>query len=410
MSRSPAVQAPVSDTRRVTDVASWLSTSDGEAAIRAATELPSRDPIAAGAALRAARPDLTPEQAAAALSQAELRRLAHSRYGIDSPLLLTRDGLEQATRPEVAHRRAALIAEAAPERIIDATAGLGFDTAALVATGIPVVAVERDAQTATFLRHNVPSATVLAGDVTELVDELAPSPRDIVFVDPARRDHRRTTDGSRAHPERDPQRWSPPWSFVTSLAERTRVCAKVAPGFAPEALPAGWCGQWTSTERTAVEACLFSWQALPMQRRAVADGDFLDGNGRQPTALNAVRAWLHEPDPAVIAAGLVDDLISEHSDIWRVDERPYWLSSAEPVRSPFLRSFRVLTELPGGVKELRRALVERGIGSVTVKTRGGALNADEIRRRLRLSGSGNQELLVATSVMGRQTSYLVASD
>lgn len=399
----------------MTELAHWLAGPDGAAAIAAAGALGTDDPLAAASALRSLLPGLSPARASAALTQAALRRTAAERYGLTGSALLTRDGLEQATRPEVARIRAGLIAAAGPRRVVDATAGLGFDTAALVGAlapvGVPVIAVERDPEVAAFLRANVPGAQVVEGDAVEVLPTLELGPDDLVFVDPARRDRRRTADGARAHPERDPQRWSPPWSWVVSLAAITRVCAKVSPGFAPDALPDGWCGQWTSWRRTPVEACVCSWPALPRTRRAIAadSGALLEGDGPPPTAIGGVGAWLHEVDPAVVAAGLVDDLVSQRPDVHRIDARPHWLSGDRPADDPLLRSYRVVDELPSAPKELRRALRERGIGSATVKTRGGRRDADRVRAALHLDGDGADAVIIATDAAGRPATYLVES-
>ena len=387
--------------------AEWLTGPEGTAAIAAAARQP--DSLTGVTALRAQFPQLTAEQASAAMTQASLRRLAAERYGVTAPRWLTRDGLEQATRPEVAALRAERIAAAHPRRIIDATAGLGFDTAALAATGIPVIAIERDPQTAAFCQANVPEVRVLVGDAADVLTALGPGPEDAVFIDPARRNHRRSADGSRAHPERDPERWSPPWSFAQELARRTRVCAKVAPGFSPAAVPVGWCAQWTSVQRTPVEACLWSWPALPDARRATAivDGQahMLDGNASAPASVDAVGRWLHEPDPAVIASGLVDDL-AHALGIGRVDAHPYWLTGDEPVTSPLLRSFRVVERLPHQTKELRRALLAHGFGAVTAKTKGGSIDADALRRSLRLPG-GPMALIALSQFAGAPACYLL---
>ena len=397
----------------MTELAGWLAGPEGAAAIAAAGRLAGEDPLAAATALRVQLPALSPARASAALTQAALRRTAAQRYGLDRPGLLTRDGLEQATRPEIARIRAALIAAARPARVVDATAGLGFDTAGLVQAmdplGIPVIAIERDPEVATFLRANVPGAQVMEGDAIEVLPTLHLGPTDLVFVDPARRDRRRSADGARAQPERDPERWSPPWSWVVSLASVTRVCAKVSPGFAPDAVPADWCAQWTSWRRTPVEAFACSWPALPRSRRAMAaDIDMaLDGDGLPPTAIGAVGEWLHEVDPAVVAAGLVDDLIAQRTGMHRIDTRPYWLSGDAPAVDPLLRSYRVVQELPASPKGQRRALGDHGIGSVTVKTRGGRRDADRIRTELHLDGAGAEATIIVTDVDGRPAAYLV---
>ena len=114
-------------------------------------------------------------------------------------------------------------------------------------------------------------------------------------------------------------------------------------------------------------------------------------------------------DEAPQPAGLVDDLIVQRTGMHRIDAQPHWLSDDHPAGDPLLRSYRVVDELPAASKELRRALRGRGIGSATVKTRGGRRDAERIRAELRLDGDGADAVIVATDVAGRPAVYLVDS-
>jgi hypothetical protein len=412
----------------VTDLAlaQWLTSPSAAAILDHAQALESSGSgpsaaLAASAALRRAFPDLSAEQCAAAMTQADLRRRAVERYGIEGRPFLTRDGLEQATRPVVARRRASILVAAGCTRIADLTAGLGFDASAFAAAGLAVTAVERSPETAALLAANVPSARLVIGDATdnatraEATSKLGPS--DVVFVDPARRDAsgRRTADGARAQSERDPERWSPPWSFVASLADDHRVCVKTAPGFPPERLPVGWHGEWTSVAGTATEACLWSWPAFEAPRRAVRIepaarredawvAEFSGTGASGQVDVTAVRGSIHEPDPSIIKAGLVDDLAA-HLGLTRLDAHSTWLTGGD-VSSPFVRSYRVEDLLPSDAKALRRALRERGVGALTIKGRATGIDPDALRKSLALTGP-NTATIVVTVSMGRRITLLV---
>jgi hypothetical protein len=412
----------------VTDLAlaQWLTSPSAAAILDHAQALESSGSgpsaaLAASAALRRAFPDLSAEQCAAAMTQADLRRRAVERYGIEGRQFLTRDGLEQATRPVVARRRASILVAAGCTRIADLTAGLGFDASAFAAAGLAVTAVERSPETAALLAANVPSARLVIGDATdnatraEATSKLGPS--DVVFVDPARRDAsgRRTADGARAQSERDPERWSPPWSFVASLADDHRVCVKTAPGFPPERLPVGWHGEWTSVAGTATEACLWSWPAFEAPRRAVRIepaarredawvAEFSGTGASGQVDVTAVRGSIHEPDPSIIKAGLVDDLAA-HLGLTRLDAHSTWLTGGD-VSSPFVRSYRVEDLLPSDAKALRRALRERGVGALTIKGRATGIDPDALRKSLALTGP-NTATIVVTVSMGRRITLLV---
>lgn len=398
--------------------ARWLASGDATDALALAHEASAGlDALAAAAWLRAQLPDLDPARAAAALEQADLADLAERRYDVDVPLLLTRDGLEQATRPEVATVRATTFAAAGARRVVDLTAGLGFDTRAFLAAGLDVVAVERDPATAALLTANAPGATVIEGDALDVLPDLLPmlEPSDIVFADPARRDpggpRDRTT--GRARSERDPARWSPSWSAIATIAH-PRVAAKVAPAFEP---PAGWQGQWTSWDRTMVEAQVASWPLTTADRRAVV----LDRGGGstvvtadpahpEPDLLSVdapAPAWLHEPDPAVVRAGATGRLAA-NLGLLGLDPASTWLVGARPTTSPVLRSFRVLAELTGSARERRRTVAALGVDRLVVKSRDVRTDPAAVRRELGVAEGGNH-VLVLTRRAGRTVAYVTAS-
>jgi hypothetical protein len=394
------------------DTASWLTSSAGGQALAVAAELWAAHPdsLTAGSRLRCKLPELDSAQVAAALGQAELRALAAGRYGITGSPLLTREGLEQATRPEIADRRARLLVEAGVTHVIDLTAGLGFDSAAFARAGLSVTCLERSPEIATLLAANVPSATVITGDCTDsaLLDPLlaALPAESVVFVDPARRTGRRTADGSRAQSERDPERWSPPLSFVIALAARgLRVLVKTTPGFSVDSIPSGWTAEWVSSDRTVVECTLASWPLFD-GRRAVGVGRAtfeIAATASEPT-FSDVEAYLYEPDPAVVSAGVLDALCT--GGLTRVDHDSPWLTASTEISNPAVRGFRVEQQVTADARALRPILRELGIGDLTVKTRGAGVDAEKFRSSLKLSGP-NSAVLVIVGREGKQQAYLV---
>lgn len=395
-------------------LARWLASpaaGPALAAARAALDDHPRDPLAAGTALRSTLPDLPAGRAAAVLDQAALNRRAVERgmTGSDRPLLLTRDGLEAGTRPELARRRGRLLAASGATTVLDLTGGLGFDAAGCVAAGLAVTAVERDPAIAIMLAHNVPSATVLCGDAADLLPDLLSGlrPTDVVFADPARRDPSAARDPitARARPERDPERWSPPWSSILAVPH-PRVAAKVAPGMEP---PEGWEAEWTSVERTVVECSLFSWPISGHARRAVVltrtGVTVVPGDpSRRPTVVDDADAWLVEPDPAVLRAQAMGTLADEEGLSW-LGEGSTWLTGPRASDSPALRSYLVLEALDGSSRRQRRRLAELGITGLTVKSRDVGLDPRDVRRSLGVS-EGPSHVLVMTRRDDRIVSWL----
>lgn len=231
---------------------------DLASSIALARELHAPDPLEWRRRIERAVPSLAPDDLREVLTQAELANRLAATWGTDAPhgWWLTRDGLEQGTHPRVADLRAQHIAATGATRVIDLTAGLGFDTAACVRAGLTVISVERDPLIAEYCAHNVPVATVICADAAAYLDQNPPAVTDVLLVDPARRTGVRTASGARALPERDPHQWSPSIDAVQRWAEHHRVALKAAPSFAGLD---DWSVQWVARERTMVESAWYSW-------------------------------------------------------------------------------------------------------------------------------------------------------
>ncbi|NKX50268.1 methyltransferase, partial [Arthrobacter deserti] len=183
------------------------------------------------------------ELVSAVLTQSRLRAKAAAKFGpFAEHMLFTHAGLEQATRLNIAALHAQRFAAAGLERVADLGCGIGADAIALATLERKVTAVERDETTAPVATINLmpwPEATVVNADATE-VDLTGV---DGVWLDPARR----TTTTSGTTRLFDPEAFSPPLSFVESLADRgLPVGVKMGPGTPHEALPANCEAQWIS--------------------------------------------------------------------------------------------------------------------------------------------------------------------
>jgi predicted RNA methylase len=376
------------------DALDLLLTPPGQDALTAAAALAGgSDPLAAVKALRAAgvRPDL----AATALTQAALRMKAAAKLGPEAAhLYLTRTGLEQATRAVVAARRAARLSLAGVRRVADLGCGIGADTLAFARAGLTVLAVEADPLTARIAEANVDSCGLTSAVEVRCADAttIDLSDVDAVFCDPARRDAAR---GRRLF---DPTAYSPPWSFVASLAERVPATVlKLAPGIDHALIPANAEAEWVSVNGTVVEAALWYGPLAKEPRRASvlrgADADVLTGTGDRAAPVGPRRGYLYDPDGAVVRAHLVAEFAASVNGTL-VDPRIAYVFADVALATPFGPAFEVEAELPYGVKPLRAAMRERGIGVLEIRKRGIAVEPDQLRRSLRLTGSRSATLVL----------------
>lgn len=384
------------------------------------------DALAVSSRLRAA--GHPPERVAAALTQAALRSRAEVRLGRQARrMLFTRDGLEQATRPLVAGLHADRLAAAGARCVADLGCGLGLDARAFADRGLDVVAVERDAVVAAAAEVNLAGlggARVVHGDAVAWARAHVPAEADAVWLDPARRQ----VGGGGSARVFDPEAFSPPLSVVTDIAATgVPVGVKLGPGLPHEAVPAGAEAEWVSVDGDVVEAALwFNAAARPGVRRAarvmtvrggetttaqlVSGADFGDSPeveavGEEGMA-GLVGAVLHEPDGAVIRAGLVTDLAAS----WPVPTRqldPHlaYLVAPEPVRDGLARAHRIEAVHGFHLASLRRWAKETGVGRLDVKKRGIRETPEEVRRAVlggakpgRRGGAGRHATLVLARV------------
>ncbi|KAB1904314.1 methyltransferase domain-containing protein [Micromonospora sp. AMSO1212t] len=380
-----------------------LRTPEGSAALAAAGRVAGGDPLAAAAALRSG--GIPGDLAAAALTQAELRRRAAGKFGAAAAgMFLTRAGLEQATRRAVAARRAARLRAAGVTTLADLGCGLGADALAAARAGIRVYAVEADPVTAAMAAANAEAAgladlvTVECGDATAF----DVTGVDAVFCDPARR---RAGTGRRVF---DPNAYSPPWDFVTGLAARVpRTVVKVAPGLDHALIPAGAEAEWVSVDGDLVEAALWCGELAEVPRRATVLRErddavsLLAGTGAQEAPVGPVRRFLYDPDPAVVRAHLVAELAAG-LDATLADPSIAYLYADEARPTPFARCLEITDVLPFSLKRLRTLLRERRVGRVEIRKRGSALEPEKLRRDLRLSGDEAAGLAL-TRVAGAPT-------
>lgn len=389
-----------------------LRTPTGSAALTAATEVAGGDPLAAATALRSA--GFPADLAAAALTQAELRRRAVGKFGpVAADMFFTRAGLEQATRQVVARRRAERVRASGVRALADLGCGIGADALAAARAGIRVYGVEADPLTAATAAANAEATglaerfTVTQGDATAFDLNQVNG----VFCDPARR-----ASGRRIF---DPNAYSPPWDFVLSLAERVpRTVVKVAPGLDHALIPPGAEAEWVSVNGDLVEAALWCGEFATVTRRATVlrEEPPTDPAGQVGPATKAheltssrvaeapvgpVRRYVYDPDPAVVRAHLVAELAGA-LDATLADPTIAYLYADTPTPTPFARCLEITDVLPFSLKRLRALLRERRVGRVEIRKRGSALEPEQLRRDLRLTGD-QPASLVLTRVDGAPT-------
>ena len=379
--------------------------------------------LALGEGLRAAGFDT--DLVAAALTQSRLRAKGREKFGdFAEGMMFTSDGLEQATRLEIAARHAQRFRRAGIRRVLDLGCGIGADAMAIAGLDLQVTAVDVDEMTALLAGVNLrhwPGATVSVGAVEDTPLPTGEGARHTgAWLDPARRTPGVSDALGRTRRVFRLDAISPSWSMVQSIARSLPATgAKMSPSFPHASVPAGTEAQWTSLSGEVLE-CAIWWGPLvtTVGRSALVIGskgrswtvheaDAGPSGGAAPMAasLAQVGAWLYEPDRAVIRAGLTGALTSVVDGV-ELDSGVGYVTSDRSVAVGYARRFAVTESMPLNVKALRAWLRDRDVGRVTIKKRGVTLDADGLRRQLRLSGSVEMTLVI-TRVRNRPVCLVV---
>ena len=125
----------------------------------------------------------------------------------------------------------------------------------------------------------------------------------------------------------------------------------------------------------------------------------LEGGFSGSLPLSTPKAYLFEPDPSILRAGLVAAL-GARLDASQLDPDIAYLTADLPASTPFARLWAVRDWFPFTLKRLRSYLRERGIGQVVIKKRGSPLEPERLLRDLRLHGEA-QAVIFLTHLRGR---------
>ncbi|BBA99589.1 hypothetical protein RVR_6276 [Actinacidiphila reveromycinica] len=358
-----------------------LLTGEGQELLRELRDHDPADELAAATRLRRAHP---PELVSAALGQSRLRQRAAAKFAAEDAarMYFTPNGVEQATRAAVAAHRAERFRALGVRRLADLCGGVGGDAVALARAGIEVLAVDRDPLTCAVARANA-RALGLADRIEVRCADVADvdtAGYDAVFVDPARRSGRGRTF--------DPEAYSPPLSWALDAARAVPYAAvKVAPGVPHEAVPGDAEAEWVSDRGEVKEAALwFGTGPGTVRATLLPGGAGLAAPGPPPAPrVRPVGRYLYEPDGAVIRAHLVA-LVAEEVGGGLIDPTIAYVTGDVPHPTPYAAAYEIRDALPFNLKRLKALLRERGVGRLTVKKRGFAMEPEELRRRVRPQG------------------------
>jgi SAM-dependent methyltransferase len=336
-----------------------------------------------------------------ALETAILRRKARLKTPFADHLYFTQEALEQASHWEIARYRAQRLRGS--ERIFDLGCSIGSDSLAFAQEAF-TVGIELDALRIAIADANrralqlEKQIDLVQADLTQPLTLRWELGQSVAFFDPARR-----TAGRRRF---QVERYQPPLSILNDWKTRLpNIAVKLSPAVQlPELAPYGGEVEFISFKGELKEAVLWLGELAHCLRRATLLPAGVSLEMETPLAQDELplappAAYLYEPDPAILRAGLVRKL-GRLLNAWQMDDEIAYLTAEQRVATPFARCWQVESWLPFQLKRLRAYLRQRGVGKVTIKKRGSPLQPEALQQALRLSGA-EERVLFLTHLRGQ---------
>ncbi|MDR9444094.1 MAG: class I SAM-dependent methyltransferase [Microbacteriaceae bacterium] len=337
-----------------------------------------------------------PELVSACITQAKFRQRAEKKFGpFASRMLFSRDGLEQASRLSVSAQRANRFIQAGVESVADLGCGIGGDSMAMAGLGINVTAVERDEVSSALAQFNTGGLGVEVINADAETIDLKKF--DAVFADPARR---RIGSGEQRN-RLSPFEYTPPLDWLlNTVAKQKPTAIKLSPADDYMEIDGDFDFEWVSVAGELVEMSVYSGslrgENIRQARLLTKAGNHVFGSKTLQSPIpevSKVERYIHEPDSALIRSGLMGEFAIE-KNLKLIDKKIAYLTSAELITSPWLKTYEIEQQFPLDIKILSKELAKRDIGILEIKKRGVDITPEELRKKLKLKGKGAASLIV----------------
>ncbi|MCC9604771.1 hypothetical protein LOC68_26340 [Blastopirellula sp. JC732] len=341
-----------------------------------------------------------PARATLISEQLELRQRGKAKFSRAGEMFFTRVGLEQATDEVIAAYKAKRFSTTA--KVADLCCGVGGDLIA-AAEGRSAVGVDLSPQLALIAGANC--AAYGRSVATQSVDAASVdiATFDAWHCDPDRRAaDRRTTQLDSFSPTTE--------QLAALLDQNPNAAIKLAPATqVPQQWRDGAELEWISSRRECRQ--LIAWFGALAGKSTGRRATHIDRDGAVSTFVSAgdaslqvaakVGDYVMEPDPALLAANLVDHFAAQHQ-LGRLLPRSVYLTGDAPIDSALVATFQVREQLPIDRKSLSKKLQEQGIGRVELKVRGLDIRPEEFLKKLRLSGDKAATVILTPTPSGNR--------
>jgi len=280
--------------------------------------------------------------------------------------------------------------------VADLCCGSGMDLINLAKNKETVYAVDLDPDILEAAAYNSRQENISHITFLNIKAEQFAKPVQALFIDPDRRTSRGRTISL--------YDMNPNFTNVLQLINKYgNVAVKVAPAidYKKEHFPEPFTLEFVSDNGVLKEIllCFGELATSGIKRKAVLLPENTSlGSAESDSPADLVKCtspqeFIHEPDPAIIRAGLVQNLgFKLSADI--IDRNIALLTSAQSIRSSFIRNYRVIDYFDYDLRKLKSYLRTHDIGVLVIKTRGFPDSAEDFRKKLKLSGNNMAILFI----------------
>ncbi len=269
------------------------------------------------------------------------------------------------------------------KNIADLCCGIGVDLINIAKGKEQVYAIDLDADTLKLAEYNCRNQNLNnfnfnLGRAEEFNQQV-----DAIFIDPDRR------PGSSR--KIAPEEYSPPFSKIIGLR---KICPNIAVKLSPALdykrleLPDDSTLEFVSENGTLKEIllCLGELATKDCERKALLlPIDLTMKNSNTKIEVTDIKKYLFEPDPAIIRAGLVQELGSKIG-YKLIDSKLALLTGLQITKTDYGKLFEVNEILKFDLKKIRKYVRENEIGELIIKTRGFTESVEKFRKKIKLKG------------------------
>ena len=338
------------------------------------------------------------------LSQIKIQKKNLSKIPISNELLFTEQGAQQASSWKIAQYHATKFKTF--NKVADLCCGIGVDLINIAKGKEQVYAIDLDADTLKLAEYNCGSQNL--NNITYKLGKAEEfnQPVEAIFIDPDRRpgSNRRIA----------PEEYSPPFSKIMELRN---ICPNIAVKLSPAIdykrlnLPIDSTLEFVSENGTLKEIllCMGELSIKNCERKAVLLPSTLTlQNSNIKIEVTDIQKYLFEPDPAIIRAGLVQELGSKIGyDL--IDSKLALLTGSQIIQSDFGKIYEVKKIMKYDLKKVRKYIRENEIGELIIKTRGFPESVEKFRKKIKIKGNnsivmfilrkGNDHIIVFSQIV-----------